>query len=128
MAQAEQVEKVLVAPGNAGTARDAKLENVALDVNDQTGLADLAEREGVALTIVGPEAPLVDGLVDYFQSRGLKCFGPGKAAGLLYHFDIALGLELLPASGKYVCVCSGGPSPAASSRRRGRSSLQPSTP
>ena len=64
VAQAEQVEKVLVAPGNAGTARDAKLENVALDVNDQTGLADLAEREGVALTIVGPEAPLVDGLVD----------------------------------------------------------------
>ena len=57
VAQAEQVEKVLVAPGNAGTARDAKLENVALDVNDQTGLADLAEREGVALTIVGPEAP-----------------------------------------------------------------------
>ena len=78
VAQAEQVEKVLVAPGNAGTARDAKLENVALDVNDQTGLADLAEREGVALTIVGPEAPLVDGLVDYFQSRGLKCFGPGR--------------------------------------------------
>ena len=57
VAQAEQGEKVLVAPGNAGTARDAKLENVALDVNDQTGLADLAEREGVALTIVGPEAP-----------------------------------------------------------------------
>ena len=83
VAQAEQVEKVLVAPGNAGTARDAKLENVALDVNDQTGLADLAEREGVALTIVGPEAPLVDGLVDYFQSRGLKCFGPGKAAAQL---------------------------------------------
>ena len=83
VAQAEQVEKVLVAPGNAGTARDAKLENVPLDVNDQTGLADLAEREGVALTIVGPEAPLVDGLVDYFQSRGLKCFGPGKAAAQL---------------------------------------------
>tara|TARA_A100001391_G_scaffold169637_1_gene130553 strand:- start:5894 stop:7180 length:1287 start_codon:yes stop_codon:yes gene_type:complete len=83
VAQADTVEKVLVAPGNAGTAREAKVENVALDVLDQQGLAELAEREGVALTIVGPEAPLVEGLVDYFQSRGLKCFGPGKAAAQL---------------------------------------------
>ena len=75
VAQAEQVEKVLVAPGNAGTARDAKLENVALDVNDQTGLADLAEREGVALTIVGPEAPLVDGLADSLRDKGFAVFG-----------------------------------------------------
>ncbi|MFP1678035.1 phosphoribosylamine--glycine ligase [Alloalcanivorax sp. C16-2] len=83
VAQAEAVEKVLVAPGNAGTARDAKLENVMVDVSDQTALAELAEREGVALTIVGPEAPLVEGLVDYFQARGLKCFGPSKAAAQL---------------------------------------------
>ncbi|UWN51049.1 Phosphoribosylamine--glycine ligase [Alcanivorax sp. ALC70] len=83
VAQAEAVEKVLVAPGNAGTARDAKLENVTVDVSDQAALAGLAEREGVALTIVGPEAPLVEGLVDYFQARGLKCFGPSKAAAQL---------------------------------------------
>lgn len=83
VAQADAVETVLVAPGNAGTAREAKVENVPLDVLDRTGLADLAEREGVDLTIVGPEAPLVEGLVDYFQSRGLKCFGPGKAAAQL---------------------------------------------
>ncbi|MBF1802127.1 phosphoribosylamine--glycine ligase [Alloalcanivorax profundimaris] len=83
VAQAEAVEKVLVAPGNAGTARDAKLENVTVDVSDQAALAELAEREGVALTIVGPEAPLVEGLVDYFQARGLKCFGPSKAAAQL---------------------------------------------
>ncbi len=83
VAQADAVEKVLVAPGNAGTARDAKLENVTVDVSDQAALAELAEREGVALTIVGPEAPLVEGLVDYFQARGLKCFGPSKAAAQL---------------------------------------------
>lgn len=82
-AQAGDVEKVLVAPGNAGTAREAKVENVALDVLDQTALAALAERESVALTIVGPEAPLVDGLVDHFQKRGLKCFGPSQAAAQL---------------------------------------------
>ena len=80
VAQAEQVETVFVAPGNAGTAREAKLENVAVDVLDLPALADLAEREQVALTIVGPEAPLVAGVVDYFQERGLRCFGPSKAA------------------------------------------------
>ncbi|WP_198588701.1 phosphoribosylamine--glycine ligase [Alloalcanivorax mobilis] len=83
VAQAGDVEKVLVAPGNAGTAREAGVENVAIDVMDQQALADLAEREGVALTIVGPEAPLVAGVVDYFQSRGLKCFGPKQAAAQL---------------------------------------------
>lgn len=83
VAQAEHVEKVLVAPGNAGTAREAKLENVAVDVLDLPALADLAEREQVALTIVGPEAPLVAGVVDYFQERGLRCFGPSKAAAQL---------------------------------------------
>ncbi|MCU5781186.1 phosphoribosylamine-glycine ligase [Alcanivorax balearicus MACL04] len=83
VAQPEHVEKVLVAPGNAGTAREAKLENVAVDVLDLPALADLAEREQVALTIVGPEAPLVAGVVDYFQERGLRCFGPSKAAAQL---------------------------------------------
>ena len=81
--QSSQVESVFVAPGNAGTAREPGLENVALDVMDFAGLADFAEREGVALTIVGPEGPLVGGIVDYFQARGLRCFGPSKGAAQL---------------------------------------------
>lgn len=81
--QSSQVETVFVAPGNAGTAREPGLENVAIDVMDFGGLADFAEREGVALTIVGPEAPLVDGIVDFFEERGLRCFGPSKGAAQL---------------------------------------------
>ena len=83
VAQAEQVEKVFVAPGNAGTAREAKLENVAIDVLDQPALLAFAKDNSVDLTIIGPEAPLVEGLVDNFQANGLKCFGPSKAAAQL---------------------------------------------
>ena len=83
VAQAEQVETVFVAPGNAGTAREAKLENVALDVLDQPALLAFAQDNSIDLTIVGPEAPLVEGLVDTFQENGLKCFGPSKAAAQL---------------------------------------------
>jgi phosphoribosylamine--glycine ligase len=82
-AQSPKVETVYVAPGNAGTATEAGMENVALDVMDFTGLADFADANGVGLTIVGPEAPLVDGVVDYFEERGLKCFGPRKGAAQL---------------------------------------------
>ncbi|MGJ3257813.1 MAG: phosphoribosylamine--glycine ligase [Alcanivorax sp.] len=83
VAQAAQVEKVFVAPGNAGTAREAKLENVAIDVLDQSALLAFAQDNNIDLTIVGPEAPLVEGLVDNFQANGLKCFGPSKAAAQL---------------------------------------------
>ena len=83
VAQAEQVENVFVAPGNAGTAREAKLENVAIDVLDQPALLAFAQDNNIHLTIVGPEAPLVEGLVDNFQANGLKCFGPSKAAAQL---------------------------------------------
>ncbi|MEQ3775823.1 MAG: phosphoribosylamine--glycine ligase [Alcanivorax sp.] len=83
VAQAEQVENVFVAPGNAGTAREAKLENVAIDVLDQPALLAFAQDNNIDLTIVGPEAPLVEGLVDNFQANGLKCFGPSKAAAQL---------------------------------------------
>jgi len=83
VAQSSNVEKVFVAPGNAGTAREAKVENVALDVMDKEALAELAKREGVALTIVGPEAPLVDGVVNHFMKLGLRCFGPTKGAAQL---------------------------------------------
>ena len=81
--QSDAVEKVFVAPGNAGTAQEPGLENVALGVGDFEQLAEFCEAHGVDLTIVGPEAPLVDGIVDYFQSRGLRCFGPSQAAAQL---------------------------------------------
>lgn len=83
VAQSQDVSKVFVAPGNAGSGREAKVENVAIDVLDEQALAELAIREGIALTIVGPEAPLVDGLVDYFRAKGLKCFGPTRGAAQL---------------------------------------------
>ncbi|TGD72461.1 phosphoribosylamine--glycine ligase [Mangrovimicrobium sediminis] len=82
-AQSGRVDTVFVAPGNAGTAREAGVQNVAIDVMDFAALADFAEANGVGLTIVGPEAPLVEGVVDYFEGRGLRCFGPGKGAAQL---------------------------------------------
>ena len=82
-AQSETVDTVYVAPGNAGTALEPGIENVALDVMDFAGLASFAESNSVGLTIVGPEAPLVEGIVDYFESRELRCFGPRKGAAQL---------------------------------------------
>lgn len=82
-AQSNKIDKVFVAPGNAGTHHENKLENVAIDVLDFPALADFAKQNNVALTIVGPEAPLVDGVVDYFSEQGLACFGPSKGAAQL---------------------------------------------
>jgi len=82
-AQSSQVTKVFVAPGNAGTATENKLENVAIDVSDNAALVAFAQSEDVALTIVGPEQPLVDGVVDAFQARGLPIFGPSAKAAQL---------------------------------------------
>ncbi|MFT5575509.1 MAG: phosphoribosylamine--glycine ligase [Bermanella sp.] len=82
-AQTANVSQVFVAPGNAGTAREAKMTNIAIDIMDFEGLADFAKKEHVGLTIIGPEAPLVGGIVDYFQKRGLSCFGPSKGASQL---------------------------------------------
>ncbi|MCP5326909.1 MAG: phosphoribosylamine--glycine ligase [Oceanospirillaceae bacterium] len=82
-AQSPLVEKVFVAPGNAGTATEPGLENVAIDSMAFAELADFAEQNNVGLTIVGPEAPLVGGVVNYFEERGLKCFGPRKGAAQL---------------------------------------------
>jgi phosphoribosylamine--glycine ligase len=82
-AQGASVERVFVAPGNAGTAREAGVENVAIDVMDFAALADFAEAQAVGLTIVGPEAPLVAGVRDFFDARGLACFGPSRAAAQL---------------------------------------------
>ncbi|SFB99269.1 phosphoribosylamine--glycine ligase [Marinospirillum celere] len=82
-AQSPQVSQVLVVPGNAGTALEPKMTNVALDVLDFQALAELAKKEQVALTLVGPEVPLVEGIVDYFQEQGLAIFGPSKGAAQL---------------------------------------------
>jgi len=82
-AQSPQVEKVFVAPGNAGTLLDHKLANVSIDVLDFARLADFAESNNVGLTIVGPEVPLVAGVVDFFNERNLPCFGPTKGAAQL---------------------------------------------
>jgi phosphoribosylamine--glycine ligase len=83
VAQSERVTKVYVAPGNPGTALENKVENVALDVLDFPGLCAFARDAGVELTIVGPEVPLVAGIRDYFDSQGLACFGPSRAAAEL---------------------------------------------
>ncbi len=82
-AQSPRVERVLVAPGNAGTAREPKLVNVPVPAEDIPALLRLAEDENVDLTIVGPEAPLVAGVVDIFQDAGLKIFGPSRDAARL---------------------------------------------
>ena len=81
IAQSPRVGKVFVAPGNAGTARDATLTNVAL--TDIPDLVAFAQREHVALTVVGPEGPLAAGIVDAFRAAGLKIFGPTRAAAQL---------------------------------------------
>ena len=83
LAQPERVDTVFVAPGNAGTHREPGLSNVDIDVMDFEGLADFAGSHGVGLTVIGPEAPLCGGIVDYFSARGLACFGPSKAAAQL---------------------------------------------
>ena len=82
-AQSSQVTKVFVAPGNAGTATEDKVENVAIDISNNEALVTFAQSEDVALTIVGPEQPLVDGVVDAFQARGLAIFGPSAKAAQL---------------------------------------------
>ncbi len=83
LAQSAHVGEVLVAPGNAGTAREPKCRNVAVAATDLDALLALARDEGVAFTVVGPEAPLVAGVVDRFQQAGLRIFGPSAAAAQL---------------------------------------------
>ncbi len=82
-AQSALADKVFVAPGNAGTAREPGVENVPIAVDDHEALKAFALREEIGLTIVGPEVPLVKGLVDRFTAAGLKCFGPVRRAARL---------------------------------------------
>ena len=81
--QSHRVSEVIVAPGNAGTAREPGVRNADVAMSDIDGLLALAKKESVALTVVGPEAPLVAGVVDKFRSEGLRCFGPRKIAAQL---------------------------------------------
>ena len=82
-AQSQAVSTVFVAPGNAGTAQEPKLQNVPVAPDDIQGLLAFAQQEFVDLTIVGPEAPLVAGVVDRFTASGLRCFGPTQGAAQL---------------------------------------------
>lgn len=83
VSQDANVEQIFVAPGNAATAQEAKMQNVDLDVMDLSGLATFAKDNNIGLTIVGPEAPLVAGIVDHFQKEGLRIFGPTEGAAQL---------------------------------------------
>ena len=96
-AQSPLVETVFVAPGNAGTALEPALQNVAIGVTDIPALLDFAQNEKIDLTIVGPEAPLVKGVVDTFRAAGLKIFGPTAGA-----IDIGL------AAGAHIAGLRGG--------------------
>lgn len=82
-AQSPRVSEVLVAPGNAGTATEARIRNIDVAADDIPALAALAESEAIDLTIVGPEAPLAAGIVNTFQDLGLRCFGPSQKAAEL---------------------------------------------
>jgi phosphoribosylamine--glycine ligase len=83
VAQSTQVENVYVAPGNAGIARENKLHNIEITADDIQKLAEFAKNNAITLTIIGPEVPLVAGIVDYFNERNLACFGPSQAAAQL---------------------------------------------
>lgn len=83
LAQSEKVTKVFVAPGNAGTALESDIENIDIAVDDFDALIQFAQQENIDLTVIGPEAPLVDGIVDQFSAKGLRCFGPSAKAAQL---------------------------------------------
>ncbi|RYD14839.1 MAG: phosphoribosylamine--glycine ligase [Lysobacteraceae bacterium] len=83
LAQSPRVTEVIVAPGNAGTAREAGMRNVEVAATDAEGLLRLAQREQVALTVIGPEAALAAGVSDRFRAAGLRCFGASRIAAQL---------------------------------------------
>ena len=82
-AQDDSVTKVFVCPGNAGTVLEQKLSNISIDANDFKAIEDFCIKENIGLVIIGPEQPLVNGLTDYLQSKGIKTFGPSQAAAQL---------------------------------------------
>ena len=82
-AQDNSVTKVFVCPGNAGTALEQKLSNISIDANNFQAIEDFCIKENIGLVIIGPEQPLVNGLADYLQSKGIKTFGPSQASAQL---------------------------------------------
>ncbi|MEO7558447.1 MAG: phosphoribosylamine--glycine ligase [Gammaproteobacteria bacterium] len=80
IAQSPRVAKIFVAPGNPGTAREPKTENIAIQADDIPALLDFAQKNNIALTVVGPEGPLALGIVDVFSAADLRCFGPSRMA------------------------------------------------
>ena len=83
LAQSRLADQVYVAPGNAGTALESNLQNVDVQATDIDGLLVFAQQESIDLAVVGPEVPLVAGIVDRFQAQGLRCFGPSQACAQL---------------------------------------------
>ena len=81
--QSPRCSQVYVAPGNPGTRNEPNVDNVAIAVDDIAGLVSFAKENAIELTIVGPEVPLVMGVVDAFTEAGLRCFGPSKEAAQL---------------------------------------------
>ena len=83
LSQSKHVKSIFVAPGNAGTEREEKTRNIDIDSSDIDSLLNFAKKENIDLTIVGPENPLVKGIVDLFTEHGIKCFGPSSDAAQL---------------------------------------------
>jgi len=83
LSQSPKVSKIFVAPGNAGTANEPKTENIAIDAEDIAALKTFAKQESIDLTVVGPEAPLVAGIVDEFNQSSLSIYGPTSATAQL---------------------------------------------
>ena len=90
LAQSDLCEKVFVAPGNAGTANEPKTENIDLNAEDLESLLAFAKNKEIDLTIVGPEAPLVLGLIDLFEKNNLLCLGPNKLAAQMEGSKLSL--------------------------------------
>ena len=83
LSQSDTVKQVFVAPGNAGTATESGIENVTLDVNNHQAVIQFCQLQNVTLVVVGPEQPLVDGMVDDLTAANIPCFGPTAAAAQL---------------------------------------------
>ena len=81
LAQSSRVSQVFVAPGNGGTALEAGVQNIPVSVDDTRALIHFAREEGIALTVIGPEGPLVEGVVDHFREAGLSVFWPWSGGG-----------------------------------------------
>ena len=83
LAQSDRINTVFVAPGNAGTAYENGVKNIAIAANDLDELCEFARLEKIDLTVIGPEGPLVEGIVDRFSENGLRCLGPSEKAAQL---------------------------------------------